>query len=381
MAAPIYNKTIKSLIVAFASLFDQIEYYNDDPVPKLIKLPIVYSPREKWFVKRKEKLDIDSTDNSSTEIKMTYPRMGFALVSMNIAPERFTNPQNKLSNDALSEFSLNKVPYDFQFELYITVKKFDDGLKIIEQILPYFTPEYSITLTDNQLGLKSNIPVILNSTAFLIDYESDFSTTREINWTLSFTAKSYIYPPVLTISPTVPITGQVCTTIATYPGNITFTGTAISNPLCNGSKNANMSFTFSGFLTNTFSLFTGSLTVTRTDNSTFNIPILAELNIKNKILSAEVRGYSSDSSHTIKSISFGFIFDLNTPIVSETCVNINNGFVTCRADSKFKVIKKTLVDISGDNVDNKFERLISQVDPLEANKEDIYTIIDSIQDL
>lgn len=380
MAAPIYNKTIKSLIVAFASLFDNIEYYNDDPVPKLIKVPLVYSPREKWFTKLKEKMELDE-DGKSFEIKMVYPRMGFAMISMNLAPERFTNPQNKLANDALTEFSLNKIPYDFQFELYITVKKFDDGLKIIEQIIPFFTPEYSITLTDNQLGLKNNIPIILNSSAFSIDYESDFSTTREINWTLSFTAKSFIYPPIITVGSQVPINGTICTTITSYPGNITFHGTAISNPLCTGNKNVNMDFSFSGYLTNTFSIFTGSISITRDDNSIFNFPLIVEINIKNRILYGEARGYSNDSTHTIRSISFNFIFDLSQNLSTETCVNINNGFVSCRADSKFKVIKKTIIDISGDNIDNKFERLINQVIPIFANKDDTYSILESIQEL
>ena len=89
------------------------------------------------------------------------------------------------------------VPYNIDFELYILSKQSDDALQIVEQILPYFQPDYTVTINDNtDMGIKRDVPVILNSIAYEDDYQGDFASRRAIIYTLSFTAKFYLYGPV-----------------------------------------------------------------------------------------------------------------------------------------------------------------------------------------
>jgi len=89
------------------------------------------------------------------------------------------------------------VPYNVNFQLYILAKQSDDALQIVEQILPYFQPDYTITMNDNaSMGVKKDIPVILNSINYEDDYQGDFTTRRAIIYTLDFTCKFYLYGPV-----------------------------------------------------------------------------------------------------------------------------------------------------------------------------------------
>jgi len=89
------------------------------------------------------------------------------------------------------------VPYNFEFDLSIFVRNQEDGTQILEQILPFFTPDFTVTVDlVPKVGRKYDMPVTLNSVTPEIDYEGDFSTTRLIIWTLNFTVKGYIFPPV-----------------------------------------------------------------------------------------------------------------------------------------------------------------------------------------
>ena len=89
------------------------------------------------------------------------------------------------------------VPYNVDFELYILSKQSDDALQIVEQILPYFQPDYTVTINDNtDMGIKRDVPIILNSVGYEDDYEGDFTARRSIIYTLGYTAKFYLYGPV-----------------------------------------------------------------------------------------------------------------------------------------------------------------------------------------
>ena len=90
-----------------------------------------------------------------------------------------------------------QVPYDIGFTMYIMVKNADDGTRIIEQILPYFTPEWTITANlIPSLGLNVDLPVVLNNVGMQDTYEGDFINRRAIVWTLDFTMKAYLFGPV-----------------------------------------------------------------------------------------------------------------------------------------------------------------------------------------
>lgn len=91
----------------------------------------------------------------------------------------------------------NPVPYDFEYTVYLFVKYIDDGLQIIEQIVPYFTPFYTITMNDiKAYGVSRDVTVTLNSVSSEDIYQGDVEEDRIVTWTLTFTAKGWIYPPI-----------------------------------------------------------------------------------------------------------------------------------------------------------------------------------------
>jgi hypothetical protein len=94
-------------------------------------------------------------------------------------------------------YQYNPVPYNFEFSLYAFVKYIDDGLQIVEQIVPYFTPFYTVTLNDvPAYGLKRDVPISLTSITSEDQYQGDVAEDRIITWTFTFSAAGWVYPPV-----------------------------------------------------------------------------------------------------------------------------------------------------------------------------------------
>jgi len=189
-----YFATMKKIIVAFATIFDDIRYH--DGFGREIAVPLHYSPRSKFV----EQLQ-NSPDMDQMACDTIFPKLGFEMVGLAFAPERHTNPLAKISDvyndDDSSKFMFNRVPYDFTFDVNIGTVKFEDSLKIVEQIVPFFTPELTITIKDKEdFRMENNIPVVLNSSSFEIDYLGSNDTRRTVLWTLNFTVKGYLYSNV-----------------------------------------------------------------------------------------------------------------------------------------------------------------------------------------
>jgi hypothetical protein len=191
MARPIfYHQTTKNVIVAFASIFDEVRYRNDGN--EEIHVPIGYAPKSKFVEFYNSEPSFDTYD-----ARFTLPRMAFELNGLNFAPERFYNPNGRMVNPAKDKYMYARIPYDFSFSLYLATKSFEDGLKIVEQIVPYFTPELTVTIKDKQdFDFKTDVPVVLNSCGYDIVYEGSFDDRRTIEWTLQFTVKAYLYGDV-----------------------------------------------------------------------------------------------------------------------------------------------------------------------------------------
>ena len=89
------------------------------------------------------------------------------------------------------------VPYDMSFEMFVMSKNSDDALQIVEQILPFFQPDYTVTINDNtEMSTTKNVPIILTNVSYEDNYEADMITRRSIIYTLSFNAKFFLYGPV-----------------------------------------------------------------------------------------------------------------------------------------------------------------------------------------
>lgn len=160
-----------------------------------IKVPIHYLPREKFI----EMTEVSADHDDGYETMTTLPRFGFELTSVDYDSTRMLNPMGKMrhTQDEHNRYMFSRIPYNFAFNLYLATIKFEDSLKIVEQIVPFFTPELNISIRDKEdFEIYTDIPIVLNNSSFQIDYLGSFEQRRTIQWTFSFTAKAYLYSNV-----------------------------------------------------------------------------------------------------------------------------------------------------------------------------------------
>ncbi len=191
-----YNKAINKTVVAFGTLFNNIQIRrfddNNNPV-SVLKVPLAYGPTQKFLAR------LEQNPSGDRKIAITLPRMSFEMVSIDYDPTRKastiqTFKSAKTSDGTESRRVYMPVPYNIGFELNIMAKIQDDALQIVEQILPYFQPSFNVTVNMiPEIGEKRDIPIVLNRVGFRDDYEGDYSTRRLLIYTLNFTAKTYMF--------------------------------------------------------------------------------------------------------------------------------------------------------------------------------------------
>jgi hypothetical protein len=193
-----YWGTIRKSIVAFGNMFNNITIERKDDAGNVVQLqrvPLAYSPQQKFLAKIKQRPDVDNTN-----FQVILPRMGFEMVSLDYDPNRKISPMQQsrtINSSTTASAQYAPTPYNINVLLYIYAKNQDDGLQIIEQILPYFNPDYNLTINAiPELSINNDLPIILNSIGFVDDYEGDMTTRRAIMWTLSFVMKLNFYGPV-----------------------------------------------------------------------------------------------------------------------------------------------------------------------------------------
>ena len=202
-----YNESLRKTIIAFGSLFNEITIIrknNQGDTVQTMKVPLAYGPKQKFLVRRTQ------DPGANQPIAMTLPRIGFEIQSFDYDPVRKLNriiKQKKVSNAKSKELKqmstqYTPVPYNMQFELFVMTKNSDDGIQIVEQILPFFQPEYTVSIREvPDMDIVRDVPIVLNSIGYEDTYEGDFTTRRAIIYTFQFTAKSYVYGPVTTAKP------------------------------------------------------------------------------------------------------------------------------------------------------------------------------------
>ena len=180
-----YHETVRNVVVSFGTIFNNIQLVRKDNsgvIQQTMKVPLAYGPRQKFLVRLNDDADL------SKAAAVTLPRIGFEITGLTYDPGRKLNRVQKfkkVKSDTSKTQQLDTqympVPYNINFQLYILAKQSDDALQIVEQILPYFQPDYTITMNDNpDMGVKKDVPVILNSISYEDDYQGDFTTRRWI---------------------------------------------------------------------------------------------------------------------------------------------------------------------------------------------------------
>jgi len=192
-----YHEIIRKTIISFGTLFNQIHIRHTDQSGNNvsdIRVPIAYGPRQKFLARIQQQPDL----NKATQISL--PRISFEMTSIQYDPTRKTSVTQtfKTCDDGGKiKKVFMPVPYNIGFELNILTKLNDDALQIVEQILPYFQPAFTLTIDlVDSIGEKRDIPMVLESINFQDDYEGDFSTRRALIYTLGFTAKTYLFGPI-----------------------------------------------------------------------------------------------------------------------------------------------------------------------------------------
>jgi len=161
-------------------------------------VPLAYAPKEKFLVRLDEQSNLESR-----EFAITLPRMGFEMTGLTYDPTRKLNKMQKFRQVKTGEdgkvlnFNYTPVPYNVNYTLNIFTATAENGLIIVEQILPFFQPEYTVTINMvPDLGIKRDVPIVLNSVDYQDSYDGNFTTRRAVIYTLSFTAKTYLFGPM-----------------------------------------------------------------------------------------------------------------------------------------------------------------------------------------
>lgn len=189
-----YNETIRKNIVAFGSLFNQITLQRKDDdgnITGYISVPIVYGPKEKFIYR----LTSDSGMSEFPHLQNSFPKMGFDISNIIYDANRKINRlfTKKITEGNTTSIGYVGVPYNINLNLYTFTRNLEDNLQILEQIIPYFAPDFTVSINYNDLNQKVDIPIVLNDVNIVEDYEADFTTRRTVSGVYSFTMKTWIY--------------------------------------------------------------------------------------------------------------------------------------------------------------------------------------------
>jgi hypothetical protein len=198
MFTTFYHGTIRKYVVAFGTLFNDI-YINrtnsSGDTIQTMKVPLSYGPKEKFLSRIDNDPDFDRP-------AIVLPRMAFEIININYDPDRklntlnrnvTQNPQN--ANQVFSQYQ--SVPYNLGVSLDIMAKNTDDATRIVEQIIPYFTPTWNVTMQlVPDIGLNVDVPIVLNTVSSQDTYEGDYVSRRAIVFSLGFTMKCQFFGPI-----------------------------------------------------------------------------------------------------------------------------------------------------------------------------------------
>lgn len=207
LGSTFYHETLRKCIVGFGTLFNDIHITRKDSSGNTIqsmKVPLAYGAKQKFLARLTE------DPNLNKSVAITLPRIGFEIGQIAYDSSRKLNKIQKVKKAGSAGNKVDTqympVPYNIDFELYAMSKNSDDALQIVEQILPYFQPDYTITINDIvQMSSKRDVPIVLTGISYEDNYAGEWTERRAIIYTMSFTAKCYLYGPV--------ISGQVVTKV------------------------------------------------------------------------------------------------------------------------------------------------------------------------
>jgi hypothetical protein len=193
-----YHGITRKAIVAFGVMFNNLQVRRrnaENQLVQTIRVPLSYAPKSKMLTRI-----VQTPNPDKQQFNVLLPRMSFEVISYEYDGQRKINSINTLKS-VTGEYTATRVfgptPYNLTVNLYVYAKNQEDGLQIFEQIAPAFNPDFSVTVNYiPELGIKHDLPIILNSVTYEDDYEGDMTNRRMIIWTYTFTLKLYYYGPI-----------------------------------------------------------------------------------------------------------------------------------------------------------------------------------------
>lgn len=194
---PFYHKSIRSMVAVFGTIFNDIKVVKRDSSNKVLstaRVPLAYGPRQKFLSRIESRPSLDDPN-----IGIKLPRMSFEITTLtydtNTKLSKNTVQKVQSSTTNMRDKYIGPVPYRMGFQLNIITKNQDEALQILEQILPFFQPEYSVTINETESNFKHDVPITLTSVGLSDDYEGDFTSRRAIIYTLDFETRVRFYGP------------------------------------------------------------------------------------------------------------------------------------------------------------------------------------------
>ena len=195
-----YNESMRRMTIGFGQIFNNIQIKRKDSsgnVVQSIRVPLAYAPKEKFLARLDQQANLQER-----EFAVTLPRMSFEISGIQYdASRKLTRVQKYKTvksgiDGKVMNFNYVPVPYNVSYNLYSFTASAEAGLQIVEQILPFFQPDFTVTVNAiPELDIKRDIPIVLNSVNYEDTYSGDFTTRRAVIYTLNFTAKTYLFGP------------------------------------------------------------------------------------------------------------------------------------------------------------------------------------------
>src|SRR5210317_2369009 len=198
-----YNESMRRMTIAFGQIFNNVQIKrkdSSDNVVQSIRVPLAYAPKEKFLVRLEQQASLENR-----EFAITLPRMGFEITGISYDGSRKLTRVQKYktvktgAEGKVLNYNYTPVPYNISYGLYVFTATAESGLQIIEQILPYFQPDYTVTVNAiPEMNIKRDVPIVLNNISYEDSYSGDFTQRRAVIYTLGFTAKTYLFGPAST---------------------------------------------------------------------------------------------------------------------------------------------------------------------------------------
>jgi len=196
-----YHATVRKSVAVFGTMFNNITVARkkgDGSLINQIKVPLAYGPKQKFLSR------IESQTGQDASVAIKLPRMAFEITGIELDTTKKLAKRTQIIEPGTTGTTTQRnvikqfAPYNINMQLNIMAKNQDDGLQILEQILPYFQPEYTLSIkpVDEFTSFKQDVPIILNGVSFDDQYEGDYTSRRVLIYTLDFTMKMSFYGPV-----------------------------------------------------------------------------------------------------------------------------------------------------------------------------------------